>query len=376
MKVFLEGDIKEAGRILFENNPLSAITSIVCPHQKNCYGHCVLGMKGEGIEFYRVEQYVSNLYLDTITIPEIKKNGKKVAVVGSGPAGLTMSMIMASRGYEVTLFEEQSDIGGVLRYGIPGFRLGKELLGSYKKILIAMGVKLRFNINFGKIIDVEDLFFDGYKAVFLGIGVGRPNKLGLLGETLGHVHYAIDYLKDPRNFIIGKNVVVIGAGNVAIDASRTAIRRHNSNVLMINRADSDGITADKDELELAIMDGVQIRNNLQVVRILEDKVICIPTVKTENEDGSVTFEEDFSEQIEIPCDSVILAIGQGPSSEGTYGSLNLTNRGLIKVDGFGETSQKNVFAAGDIITGASTVVESVADTINTARHMLERLEKM
>jgi len=287
-----------------------------------------------------------------------------------------MSIIMASKGYEVTLFEEESDIGGVLRYGIPGFRLKKEILESYRNILIKMGVQLRFNISFGKTIDADDLFFDGYKAVFLGIGLGRPNKLGLLGETLGHVNYAINYLKSPTNFVMGKNVVVVGTGNVAVDAARTAIRRHNSNVTMINRADSDTITADRDELELAIMDGVEIKNNLQVVRILEDKIVCVATIKTENEDGSIRFEEDFSKQIEIPCDSVILAIGQGPYSEASYGLLNLTNRGLINVDDFGETSKKNVFAAGDIVTGASTVVESVANTIKTARYMLERLEEM
>jgi len=376
MNKFLEGKIEEAGQILFENNPLSAITSIVCPHDRNCCGNCVLGIKGAPVEFFRVEQYISRYYIDTMSISNIVKNGKKIAVVGSGPAGLTMSIIMAKKGYDVTIFEENSDIGGVLRYGIPSFRLSKEILDSYKNVLIKLGVKLRLNMKFGEGIDVDNLFFDGYKAVFLGIGVCRPNKLGLLGESLGNVHYAIDYLKSPKQFALGKNVVVVGAGNVAVDAARTAVRKNNARVIMLNRFDEKAITADKSELEFAMLDGVEIRNNIQVVRILENKVICVPVVKIENEDGSISYDEDFTTQIEIDTDSVILAIGQGPGAERTYGSIDLTNRGLIKVDEFGQTSQKNVWAAGDIVTGARTVVESVANTLHVAKNMLDRLEQI
>lgn len=375
MQKFLEGNIDEAGKILFENNPLSAITSIVCPHARNCCGHCILGTKADPVEFFRVEQYVSDYYLETMTIPEIKKNGKKIAVVGSGPAGLAMTFVMASRGYEVTLFEAEADIGGVLRYGIPGFRLSKDLLASYRRLLDEMGVKLRLNVRFGSVIDVDDLFLDGYKAIFLGIGVGKPNKLGLLGETLGNVHYAIDYLKSPSQFNLGKKVVVIGAGNVAIDAARTAIRKSRSKVILLNRNDEDRISADKTELELAILDGTVIINNIQVVRILEDKVVCVPFIKVRKDDGSERYEEDFTNLYEIPTDSVIIAVGQGPGAELTYGNIDLSGRGLIAINEFGETSRKNVWAAGDIVTGASTVVESVAQTLKISKHIIERLEQ-
>jgi len=372
VSLFLDGKIDEAGKLLFLNNPLSAITSYVCPHERNCYGHCVLGNKGEPIEFYRIEQYVSGYYLDTMCVPEIRKNGKKMAVVGSGPSGLTMAFCLAGKGYEVTLFEAGDDIGGVLRYGIPGFRLSKDILDSYRKLLDEIGVNLRLNINFGIDLDAEDLFLDGYKAVFLGIGVGKPNRLGLLGETLGHVHYAIDYLKSPKQFLLGKKTVVVGAGNVAVDAARTAIRKGHSKVVMLNRFDEDSISADKFELEMALLDGVTILNNTQVVRIQDDKIVCVPVIKTISDDGTVSYTEDFSSSFELEADSVILAIGQGPGAELTYGPLDLTGRGLIKIDEYGETSRKNVWASGDVVTGASTVVESVSQTLNTAQNMLKR----
>jgi len=369
---FIEGKIEEAGRILFTNNPLSAITSIVCPHERNCHGHCVLNAKNEPVEFYRIEQYVSHYYLETMKLPNIVKNGKKMAVIGSGPSGLTMSLVLALNGFDVTLFEEEEDIGGVLRYGIPGFRLSKQMLGLYRQLLVNMGVKLRLNTRFGLAIDAQDLFFDGYRAIFLGIGVGRPNKLGLLGETLGNVHYAINYLKTPENYILGKKVVIIGAGNVAIDAARSVIRKNFAEVSILNRFDQDKITADKSELDLAILDGANIINNVQVVRIKEDKVVCVAVNKVEHENGSISYEEDFTKQIEIEADSVIIAIGQGLNAEKNYGKIDISNRGLIKVNEYGETSQINVYAAGDVVTGASTVVQSVEDTLRVAKNIIER----
>ena len=131
MQLFLDGEIEEAGRVLFENNPLTAVTSIICPHERNCAGHCVLGIKSTPVEFYRIEEYISRFYLETMTVPEIEKNGIKVAVAGAGPAGLAMSLMLLAKGYDVTLFEAQDDIGGVLRYGIPPFRLPRDLLDMY-----------------------------------------------------------------------------------------------------------------------------------------------------------------------------------------------------------------------------------------------------
>lgn len=164
-RLFLEGNIHEAGRILFENNPLTAVTAVICPHERNCFGHCVLNRKGAPVEFYRVEEYVSRFFLETFTIPEIEKNGIKVAVAGAGPAGIAMSMLLLMNGYDVTLFEAQDKIGGILRYGIPPFRLSRDLLDMYMDILLRMGVHFRPNTRIGSNIMIQDLFPDGYKAV-------------------------------------------------------------------------------------------------------------------------------------------------------------------------------------------------------------------
>ena len=373
VRLFQDGKIEEAGEMLFRNNPLTAITSVICPHERNCTGHCVLGIKSSPVEFYRVEEYVSRFYLETFTIPDIKKNGIKVAVAGAGPAGLTMSMLLLLDGYEVTLFEAQDDIGGVLRYGIPPFRLPRDLLKMYKDILLRLGVHFRPNTSLGSNITVKDLFPDGYKAVFVAAGTGRPNRLGLLGETLGHVHFAIDYLKSPETFSLGKEIVIVGAGNVAIDAARTAIRKEHARVTILNYKGEDDMTANRDELEMAEIDGVQFIHYAQTIRILDNAVRCVRVVKTENEDGSVSFEEDYSDVFDVPADSVILAIGQGPGADLKTGNVQLTQRGLLDVNEWGETSRPGVFAAGDIVTGPRTVVEAVAFTKKVYTRMKEYL---
>ena len=361
LTLFLDGKIREAGEVLFNNNPLSAVTSIVCPHDKNCKGHCLLNKRGQPIEFYKVEQYVSRFYLDTFQPKPIQKNGKKVGVVGAGPAGMTMSIILAMKGYSVTLFDAMDSIGGALRYGIPEFRLPKSMLDLYKEILDSLDVKFRPNTVIGKNISTEDMFLDGYNAIFICTGTSRPNRLGLLGETLGHVHFAIDYLKSPDAYKLGKKVAIIGAGNVAIDAARTAIRKEHSEVTILNYKGADDIRADKSELEMAAIDGVKIINYSQAVRIADDSVKCVKVEKITAEDGSVSFNEDFQSSFDVPADSVIIAIGQGPGADvGDAGSAKVTQRGLLQVDEFGRTSQKGVFAAGDIVTGPRTVIEAVA----------------
>jgi glutamate synthase (NADPH/NADH) small chain len=374
MQLFLDGEIEEAGRVLFENNPLTAVTSIICPHERNCAGHCVLGIKSTPVEFYRIEEYISRFYLETMTVPEIEKNGIKVAVAGAGPAGLAMSLMLLSKGYDVTLFEAQDDIGGVLRYGIPPFRLPRDLLDMYKDVLLRMGVRFRPNTRIGTNLQIQDLFPDGYKAVFVAAGTGRPNRLGLLGETLGHVHFAIDYLKSPDTFRLGNRVAVVGAGNVAIDAARTAIRRERSHVTILHFMGEEDMTANRDEVEMAEIDGVEFVHYAQAVRITDEGVRCVRVNRIENEDGSVSFEEDYTETFDVPADSVILAIGQGPGADVNAGSIKVTQRGFLEVNEFGETNTPGVYAAGDIVTGPKTVVEAVAFAKKVFPHMEEYLK--
>ncbi len=373
MELFLNGGIKQAGELLFTNNPLSAVTSIICPHERNCTGHCVLGKKGEPVHFYNVESYISRFYLETTDIPEIEKNGIKIAVAGSGPAGITMSILLLLNGYDVTMFEAQDNIGGVLRYGIPPFRLPRDLLDIYKDVMLRMGLHFRPNTRIGSNIMIDDLFPDGYKAVFVSTGTGRPNKLGLLGETLGHVHFAVDYLKSPEAFKLGNRVAIVGAGNVAIDAARTAIRRSHSHVTILHFMGEKEMTANQDEIEMAELDGVEFVHYAQAVRILENAVRCVRVNRIENEDGTVSFEEDYTEIFDVPADSVIIAIGQGPGADMRASGIKLTQRGLLDVNEWGETATPGVFAAGDIVSGPRTVVEAVAFTKKVFGRMEEYL---
>lgn len=369
--LFLNGNIKKAGEILFHNNPLSAVTSVICPHERNCTGHCVRGLKGEPVMFYRIEEFVSRFYLETMEIPEIKKNGIKIAVAGAGPAGITMSLLLLLHGYDVTMFEAQDNIGGILRYGIPPFRLSRDLLEMYKDIMLRMGLHFRPNTRIGTNIMIDDLFPDGYKAVFVSTGTGRPNKLGLIGETLGHVHFAVDYLKSPKAFNLGQRVAVVGAGNVAIDAARTAIRRAHSHVTILHFMGEENVTANHEEIEMAQIEGVEFIHYAQAVRIMENAVRCVRVNRVEHEDGSVSFEEDFSEVFDVPADSVIIAIGQGPGADMKAAGIKLTQKGLFDVNENGETNTPGVFAAGDIVSGPKTVVEAVAFT----KKVFERMEE-
>ena len=359
--LFLGSRLKEAGEVLFQNNPLSAICALICPHERNCAGNCVLGRKGQPVEFYKTEQYISSYYLETFSAPPVVKNGRKIGVVGAGPAGITASIILALKGYQITLFEAMESIGGVLRYGIPEFRLPKHILVMYQHILDELGVKFRPNTRIGTNITTEDMFIDGYDAVFIATGTGRPNRLGLLGETLGHVHFAIDYLKFPNAYTLGRRVAIVGAGNVAIDAARTAIRRERSDVTILHYKGEDEMTANKVEIEMARIDGVKFLHHCQAIRITEGAVTCVPVQRIAGEAGEEFFEEDFLSPFDVEADSVIIAIGQGPGADIFSGStVARSQRGLLNVDEFGRTSQKGVFAAGDIVTGPKTVVEAVA----------------
>ncbi len=370
---FLEGNIMEAGRILFENNPLSAITSVVCPHENNCYGHCVLGAKGAPIEFYKIEQYISQLYLDAVKLTPPPSNGIRVAVIGAGPAGIYASIRLALKGYYVTLFESKEKIGGVLRFGIPDFRLPNTIVDKYARILNDLGVHFKPNTFVGATTMLTDLFDDGYKAVFVAVGTAKPNRLGLLGENLGHVCYAVDFLRSPLSYNLGKNIVVIGAGNVAVDAARMAIRcAPGSDVIMMNNLDEEDMTGTKHELEMARIDGVKFVQLRSTLRIREKDILAVRVEKTVNEDGSKSYEEEMGNREYIPADNVIIAVGQGPQGAVlSETKVTRTARGLVDVDEEGNTSIPGVFAAGDVVTGPKTVVQAIA----SAREICDRIEK-
>ena len=372
MNLFLEGNEQEAGRLLFENNPLSAICSIVCPHENNCYGNCVLGVKQTPISFYQIEQYVSGKYIKDCELNIPKKNGMKIAVIGAGPAGISMSIFMAQKGFQVTLMEAQEQIGGVLRYGIPDFRLPRERVDAYRAVLRRLGVLVKPNCHIGSNLLVEDMFIDGYDAIFLAVGTAKPNRLGLLGETLGHVHFAIDYLKSPTAYELGKTVAVIGAGNVAMDVARTAIRQSGvEKVILLNNRREEDITATKTEYVETLKEGVECLHLMSVLRITENSLVAVDVDAIPSENG-IHYEENMSSRHTIEADSVILAIGQGPASVlSEKAQIATTLRGLFVVDENGMTNIPGVFAAGDVVSGPKTVVEAVAHTKKVADQMVK-----
>jgi glutamate synthase (NADPH/NADH) small chain len=359
--LFLDGQILPAGKMLFQNNPLSLICSLVCPHEKQCEGACVLAVKGQPVNISGIEHYISDYYM-TLMKPDYKKEaGKKVAIIGSGPAGITIAAILASRGYDITIFEAHEKIGGVLMYGIPEFRLPKAVLKKFKSKIKEMNIKIRPNTMIGPVLTIDDLFRDGYKAVFIGTGVWKPKSLGIKGESLGHVHYAIDYLKNPEVYSLGDRLCIIGSGNVAMDVARTALRSGVQQVTVLYRGDAESITADKRDVEMAKIDGVKFELHKTPCEITDDGVLYLDTVKSEDASGKVTFAPVGNTLKLFRADSVIVSISQGPRDNivSTTKGIEIGNKGLVNTDLNGRTTRAGVFASGDVVTGAKTVVEAV-----------------
>ncbi|MDO6354217.1 NAD(P)-dependent oxidoreductase [Caloramator sp. CAR-1] len=360
VKMLLEGDIIKAGEMLFENNPLSSVCSLVCPVEKFCEGNCILNHKNNPIQVSIIENYISEYYLRILNeSPNINKD-RKIAVIGSGPAGITISFMLARKGYDITIFEAHDKIGGVLRYGIPDYRLPKNILDLIKNKLLNMGVKIRPNTLIGPVITLEDLFRDGYKAIFIGTGVWNPKPLRIKGESLGHVHYAIDYLKNPNVYDLGQRVVIIGAGNTAIDAARTALRKGVREVIIMYRRGEEDMPANREEIEYAKIDGVKFEFFKSPLEILDEGIKYIKTEKSNNEKDRIV-EIPGTEAI-LETDSIIIAASQGPKANivsNTEG-LKINNSGLLLTDNLGRTTKEGVFASGDVVTGARTVVEAVS----------------
>ncbi len=366
IRLLKENKLDEAGRILFENNPLTTICSLICNHEKQCEGNCVLNKKGAPVHFSAIEHYISGAFAPKMVEGPAKSNGQKVAIVGSGPAGLTIAIILARYGYKVTIFESKDKIGGVLRYGIPEFRLPKSVLDDlqYRHIELK-GIKIRPNIRIGDAISVDDLFRDGYKAIFIGTGVWRPNTLHIKGETFGNVHFAINYLNNPNVYKLGEKVSIIGAGNAAMDVARTVVRSGSREVTCFSLTAK--VAASDYEYSYAKLEGVNFKYNCKPVEILDEGVIFRDVI--EHEDG--TMEEVEGSDKFYPSDSVIIAISQGPRNVivSTTTGLEASKSGLLVADEFGNTSRPGIFASGDVVNGARTVVEAVAHSKIVAETM-------
>ena len=333
IQLMLSGKLDEAGKMLFENNPLTTVCSLVCNHEGQCEGHCVLGRKGAPVHFSAIENYISTTYSSKMVHGPAPSNGIRVAIIGSGPAGLTIAVILARKGYQVTIVEGKDKIGGVLRYG-----------GA---------------------IGIDELLRDGYKAIFVGTGVWQPNTLHIKGETLGHVHFGINYLNNPDSFHLGERVIVIGAGNAAMDVARTAMRKGARYVQCFSR--SDTVQASKHESDYARLEGVEFIYCKAPKEIVEEGVIFIDREK--QEDGTY-IEIPGTEQL-YPADSVIISVSQGPRNRivNSTKGLEVNKRGLLLADESGHTTRPEIFASGDVVNGARTVVEAVAHSKKVAEAM-------
>lgn len=373
IRLLKENKLNEAGKMLFENNPLTTVCSLVCNHENQCEGHCVLGRKGAPVHFSSIENYISTTYANQMTNGPAKSNGMRVAIIGSGPAGITIAIILARYGYQVTIFEGKDKIGGVLRYGIPEFRLPKSVLDDIEyRHLELKGIKIRPNTTIGGAIGIDDLFRDGYKAIFVGTGVWKPNTLHIKGETFGNVHFGINYLNNPDSYRLGKRVIVIGAGNAAMDVARTAIRKGVEHLTCFSITKE--VAASHYEFSYAQLEGVQFEYNKRPVEIKDNGVIFIDII--ENEDDTFTDVEGTEKLYE--ADSTIISISQGPQNRivNTTEGLKSTARGLLDADETGHTSRPGIFASGDVVNGARTVVEAVAHSKIVAESMHEYMQSL
>lgn len=370
IQMFKENQVMDAGKELFENNPMSVICSIVCNHEQQCAGNCVLGRKGNPVHFSSIENYISDTYLDRMEIQKVEKKGKRVAVIGAGPAGLTAAIILVKAGYDVTIFEWKDEIGGIMRYGIPEFRLPKSILDRYKKRLLDMGIKIRPNTTIGAVLKIDDLLRDGYASIFVGTGVWKARNLGIHGECLGNVQFGIDYLANPSGYELGENVAVIGMGNAAMDVARTALRNGARHVTLYARGTR--AAASSHEISYAKLDGAEFVFGKEIQYITEKGPVFCNSILDEN--GRAIGCEKEEEQVE--ADSTIISISQGPRRKliRTTVGLEGSEKGLLIVDENGMTTKPSVFAAGDVVSGSKTVVHAVEGAKIAAQGMIRYME--
>lgn len=367
IRLFRENRLNEAGQMLFDNNPLSLVTSLVCNHANQCEGHCIQGLKNSAIHISDIEHYISDTYFDKMKIECAPYNGKMIAIIGSGPAGITVAILMAKKGYRVTIFESKDKIGGVMQYGIPDFRLPKTIMNRYRKKLLEIGVAIRPNTTIGGALQIQDLLDDGYSAIFIGTGVWRPKKLNVKGESLGNVHFGIDYLANPGSFHLGDDVAVIGTGNTAMDVARTALRHGVQKVTIYSH--NNRLSASRDEIEYARVDGCEFEYDLGTKEITEEGPVFYK-VKRDAEGNKIGYEE---ETVRIKCDSVIICVSQGPKNKLilTTPGLQGNDKGLLITETTGMTTVEGLFAAGDVVSGANTIVQAVAKAKVVAEQMDE-----
>ncbi len=373
-----EGSIEDAYKILLDNNIFSPLCSAICPQENQCEGSCTRGIRSNPVDIGKLEYWL-NVYAKQngieYNIKHTEKNNHLVAVIGSGPASLSCAYELAKAGVNVTVFEKENELGGILRYGIPQYRLDKEELDNTINKILSLGIKVQTNCEFGKDINIKNLKEQGYEAIFIGIGAGEPTIYSLCDEKLKGI-YASDYFLKEYNQ--GKKIenlgktVVIGGGNVAMDCARTASRL-GADVSILYRRRIENMPARKIEIQEAIEDNVKIIPCTKVISAKgKDGVIAeIECIKTEVVDGKAVDLENTNYNMKV--DTFIFAIGLSPEKQLLEKEGIVIDKGLIVIDEKGKTNLDNVYAGGDVTESKSTVCRAIAAGKKAAKGILESL---
>ncbi len=401
-----EGDFEGAYAIITESSSLPAVCGRVCPQETQCESKCVRGIKGESVGIGRLERFVADWHntFSTEAPTPPAKNGHRVAIVGSGPSGLTCAGDLAKKGYDVTVYEALHTAGGVLVYGIPEFRLPKAIVAREVETLKALGVSIETNVVIGKTLTVDELFEMGFEAVFIGSGAGLPNFMGIPGESLKGVYSANEFLtrsnlmkayrSDAATPVMkGGRVAVVGGGNVAMDAARTALRLGAEKVSIVYRRSMEELPARREEVEHAKEEGIEfclLCNPLEILGYQN------PNDPRDPKNGFVTgmrcIRMELGEpdargrrrpveipgsEFELPVDTVVMSIGTSPNPliKSTTAGLEVGARGGIIVNEDGLTSREGVYAGGDAVTGAATVISAMGAGKVAAHAIDEALKK-
>ena len=391
-----EEDFAAAYEILSNANALPAISGRVCPQENQCEGKCVRGVKGEPVAIGRVERFVADWAAEQgiANVATAPKNGHKVAVIGSGPAGLTCAGELARMGYSVTVFEAFHTAGGVLTYGIPEFRLPKAIVAREVDNLVKMGVDIELNMVIGKILTIPEIFERGYEAVFIASGAGLPMFMKIPGEGLVGVYSANEYLtrinlmhawEDAYDTPVpaSKKVAVVGGGNVAMDAARCA-RRLGAEVHVVYRRSREEMPARAEEVEHAMEEGIQFHFLTNPTAVIDDGMGHACNLNCVRMELGEPDERGRRRPVEVPdssflmeVDTVVMALGTSPNPliKSTTKGLEINKKGGIVVNEDGLTSRENVYAGGDAVTGAATVILAMGAGKTAAKAIDEALSK-
>ena len=384
IKLAKDEKIEEAYESLINTTMLGSICGRICPHTKQCQGHCVRGIKGEPVNIGKIEAYVFDQAIKNGYDKKIKKSeilkGKKIAIIGSGPAGLSCSSFLAIQGADVTIYEKNSKLGGILTHGIPDFRIDKIVIESTISSILNLGIKVEYQQELGKDITIEELK-KSYDAIFLGLGANISTEMNIEGENLRGVYGGNALLeKNEHPNYEGKKVAIVGGGNVAMDCARTIQRQNPSKVYVIYRRSEKQMPAETKEIEAAKKEGVEFLFQNNIIKILgKDKVKQIECIKTElikidGEEREVPVNIENSNYL-IDVDYVVMAIGSKPQKD-ILSKLNLelNKYGYIKVNERYQTSDKKIYAGGDLIGQKATVAWAAMAGREAAKSIVDDLK--